>query len=157
MPATNAQQVLNAITDAIALVTFDLGTLPLDAPLGALGEATAHLQRALARLATLTTTHPDLTVADALPAGTLPADEIGEWQAAGRELERLVRLEPLPVHVTLVTGPMPDEAPDAAWLVCEALQGVTVTAHRTGADDRVSIDLGALVADALADAPTLAR
>ena len=78
MEPLTPRTVLDAIADAQALWTYRSGTLAYDDRLSALDDATTQLERALSRLQVLTTTHPDLTLAGAIPPGAVPDDELRE-------------------------------------------------------------------------------
>ncbi|EYR62243.1 hypothetical protein N866_10370 [Actinotalea ferrariae CF5-4] len=86
--------VLDTIADAQALWTYRSGTLDYDDHLSAFDAVTTQLERALSRLQVLTTTHPDLTLAGAIPPGAAPDDEVQEWQDSATFLRDLVETHP---------------------------------------------------------------
>jgi hypothetical protein len=156
MQRISAQIAVDAVRDAVALLTYDLGLLPDAAPLSDLGGAITTLQQALRRVEVLTLMHPELTMADTLPPGAMPIDEVEEILARGRELETLVTVQPTPTTVTLVTT-VPSWAPEEVRYVAAELAGQVVTLKPVDErlpDGRFTVDIGSVLAATVSEAIT---
>ncbi|WNB86488.1 hypothetical protein [Cellulomonas sp. ATA003] len=155
MPTT-AHAAVTAVRHSIALLTYELGVIDPTTPLADLGERVHTLQRALARLEVLAAMHPDLTLDDGLPPGSMPADELAATLEQETELEQIVMFSPEPTTVTLamrgIGAHMPQDVKDVAAM----LHGVVVTVvPASGADDGAYVaEIGAVVADAVLTATT---
>jgi hypothetical protein len=100
--------------------------------------------------------HPDLTAADALPRGSMPADELTELLAQETELERIVTAEPTPTTVTLAVRGVPVSASEDVRDIAAHLRGAVLpVTPGSGADDGAFVvDIGAALTDALLTATT---
>lgn len=157
MTPTPAQVALTAVHHSIALLTLDLGVMDPDAPLTTLGERVHRLQRALSRIEVLTAMHPDLTLADCLPPGAMPDDELAQVLADETELARLVEYRPAPTTVTLSVRGVASQAPQDVRDIAALLAGVVVevTPAGTGPDDGAYVaDIGSVLTHAVLTATT---
>src|SRR5215218_5458086 len=154
MHHTPARIAVDALQSGVALLTYDLGVLPETASLSELTDAVKNLQRPLNRLEILTVMHPELTIADTLPPGAMPADEVEEFHARARELEHLVTYQPPATTVRLVAT-VPANAPTHVRAVAAALAGTEVTLTPTderSPDGTYTADIGPMLASAVLEA-----
>lgn len=155
MPTT-AYAAVSAVHHSIALLTYELGVMAPSTPLATFGDRIHSLQRALARVEVLTAMHPDLTLEDGLPPGSMPADELAAVLAQENELEDLVAFRPAPTTVTLAVRGVGTDLPQDVRDIAAALAGAVVAVvPASGADDGAYVaEIGALLADAVLTATT---